>query len=214
MLKVSYDSRLVDDISNILFYMKQIGQKVVQLNLSNVVAQETYITDLLFENPEIQHMGIGIGVSETAIEPPSKDIFERSQKFYYANLHGITLHFSPYYSPVIEFPRSLKELIIDTSPSITDGLTLGRYFNKIITKACRPSIRFINIDFIKDWEGFSLPQNITRVSFSKRRNLDPALLNILTKDGFRRVERNDIEVVYEKIIQINEEHTGLGERGD
>lgn len=214
MLKVSYNSRIVDDISNILFYMRQTGQKIIQLNVSNIIAQDVYITDLLFENPEIQSMGIGVGVSESVIEPPSKDIFERSQKFYYSNLHSIILHFSPYYSPDIEFPRSLKELTIDTSPAVTDGSTLGKYLGKIITKACRPSIRFINTDSIKDWEGFSLPGNITRISFSKRRNLEPSLLNILTEAGFRRVVRNDIEVVYEKIIQINEEHTGLGERGD
>lgn len=214
MLMVSYDSRILDDIHERLFYLTQMGQKVIRMNISNIISRYVYITDILNEYPDIQILGIGVGVPDTVFEPGPKDLVDRSQKFYYSKIPTIILHFSPYSSPNIEFPKSLKELVIDTSPAVTDGLSLGTYLHKIIKKSCRPALKIVNTDGIRDWSGFSVPNEIRKISFNKRRNIDPVLRNILSEAGFIRTERTESEVVYEKETPKHEEHTRTGERGD
>lgn len=200
MLLLQYDAKPIEEIERKLDIMGILGLRVIKLNISNMIPSETTtLADILQQNSHVTSIGIGFGVANDVIELPKICQLSKSQKFY--NCETVT-HVVIHYkhgiggSPSTPLPKNLEELVLDIALANPSGLELGIYLNKIITVKCSPRVKIINEENMNNWDGFTIPNNVKEISFSRRRNINQTLLDILKMKSFVRQDRGDNEVSY------------------
>lgn len=204
MLQLQYDAKPIEEVERKLDIMGILGLRVIKINVSNMIPSETTtLADILQQNPHVTSVGIGFGVSNDVIELPKVCQQFKSQKFYNCeSITNIIIHYKSGTggSPSTPLPKNLEELMLDIALANPSGIEMGIYLNKLITNKCTPRVKIINEENMTNWEGFTIPNNVSEISFSKRRNMNQTLIDILKTKGYVRQERGETEVVYVKNI--------------
>lgn len=197
MLILNYDSRTTNEINDLLYYYKLIGQQVIKINVSNLRGKDLTLTDVLYNNPGIVAIGLGTGIANDVME--RRELKSRLHRFHHCDqIRHLLIKFSPFGSPTTPIPVTVEDLVIEIAINKIEASALSEYLEKIIIGDTSPALHIINLDSIIDWSGFSLPGSVRKLVSPKRRNFHPEFLRIIGELGFRRTERSEDETVFEK----------------
>ena len=192
--------RSMDEIEMKLDNLRLMGMRVVKINLTNVTASEnTSLTDILLQNPQVTSLGIGIGVPDTAIEPPRTPFEAKpvSKLYNIEHVRNVVMQYNPLGTIEIPIPKNTQEFTLNLSIGKPTGVGIGQYLSRVVAGKCAPTLVLAGMDNVEIWEGFKAPGKVTSIRLlGARRNLPSSFTAAMREDGFERTSREDNGVTF------------------